>query len=144
MGWPEPAGEETDVTSGDTTAQRAAILERARDLREQAHRVMAPSDAVAAATEDDIRDYLREQLPQARRDLLQMSPYARLIARVETLPVIEQAKGIVMAQWHCGADEAFDMLREASQRCNVPIRELAARLVAETAPPASHREAVSG
>jgi hypothetical protein len=34
---------------------------RAQDLREQAQRMMAPGDAEAAATEEDIRAYLREQ-----------------------------------------------------------------------------------
>jgi AmiR/NasT family two-component response regulator len=29
------------------------------------------------------------------------------------MPVIEQAKGILMAQHRCGADEAFDLLRRA-------------------------------
>jgi GAF domain-containing protein len=42
--------------------------------------------------------------------------------------VIEQAKGILMAQHGCGPDEAFDLLRQASQRFNVPVRVLAARL----------------
>src|SRR5215467_7301339 len=45
------------------------------------------------------------------------------------MPVIEQAKGILMAQQSCGPDEAFDLLRRASQRFNVPVRVLAARLV---------------
>jgi response regulator NasT len=44
------------------------------------------------------------------------------------MPVIEQAKGILMAQHGCGPDEAFDLLRRASQRFNVPVRVLAARL----------------
>jgi GAF domain-containing protein len=42
--------------------------------------------------------------------------------------VIEQAKGILMAQHGCGPEEAFDLLRRASQRFNVPVRVLAARL----------------
>ena len=46
-----------------------------------------------------------------------------------TMPVIEQAKSILMAQQRCGPDEAFDLLRRASQRFNVPVRVLAARLV---------------
>lgn len=50
-------------------------------------------------------------------------------AHVDTMPVIEQAKGILMAQHECGPDEAFDLLRRASQRFNVPVRDLAARLV---------------
>jgi hypothetical protein len=44
------------------------------------------------------------------------------------MPVIEQAKGILMAQHGCGPEEAFDLLRRASQRFNVPVRVLAARL----------------
>ena len=45
------------------------------------------------------------------------------------MPVIEQAKGILMAQHGSGPEEAFDLLRRASQRFNVPVRVLAARLV---------------
>jgi hypothetical protein len=45
------------------------------------------------------------------------------------MPVIEQAKGILMAQHGGGPEEAFDLLRRASQRSNVPVRDLAARLV---------------
>ena len=50
-------------------------------------------------------------------------------AQRDTLPVIEQAKTILMAQYGCGPDEAFDLLRQASQQFNVRVRVLAARLV---------------
>ena len=50
-------------------------------------------------------------------------------ARLDSMPVIEQAKGILMAQQGCDPDEAFDLLRRASQRFNIPVRVLAARLV---------------
>src|SRR5262249_57504615 len=63
------------------------------------------------------------------RPLLTASAYARLQAQSATMPVIEQAKGILMAQHGCGPNEAFDLLRRASQRFNVPVRVLAARLV---------------
>ena len=43
--------------------------------------------------------------------------------------VIEQAKGIIMAQNRCDAEAAFDVLRRASQGRNVKIRDLAADLV---------------
>ena len=49
--------------------------------------------------------------------------------RMGTMPVIEQAKGILMARHGAGPEEAFDLLRRASQRFNVPVRILAARLV---------------
>ena len=43
--------------------------------------------------------------------------------------VIDQAIGIVMAQQRCTADDAFDILRRASQRRNVKLRDVAAGLV---------------
>jgi hypothetical protein len=49
--------------------------------------------------------------------------------RLGVTPAIEQAKVILMTQHGCGPDEAFDLLRRASQRVNVPVRELAVRLV---------------
>lgn len=51
------------------------------------------------------------------------------------MPVIEQAKGILMAQHRCGPDEAFDLLRHASQRANVKVSVLAARIVEQVAAP---------
>jgi hypothetical protein len=66
------------------------------------------------------------------QDLMQRSEHARLLARLESMPVIEQAKGIIMAQSHCGEAQAFDLLRRASQRSNLPVRELAAQIVAKT------------
>jgi AmiR/NasT family two-component response regulator len=48
------------------------------------------------------------------------------------MPVIEQAKGILITQNGCDPDQAFDLLRRASQQANVPVRELAARLVEQS------------
>lgn len=50
-------------------------------------------------------------------------------AAVAGRDLIGQAKGILMAQQNVGADEAFDILRRASQRTNSKLREVAARLV---------------
>lgn len=43
---------------------------------------------------------------------------------------IEQAKGILMASRHCGPEEAFQLLVQASQRNNEKLRDIAARIVA--------------
>jgi AmiR/NasT family two-component response regulator len=51
------------------------------------------------------------------------------------MPVIEQAKGILMAQHRCGPDEAFDLLRRASQRANVKVSVLAKQIVEQIALP---------
>jgi ANTAR domain len=86
-----------------------------------------------AADERDREADLRALAADERdRELLRDSATARLQARLETMPVIEQAKGIVMGQEGCGPEEAFDLLRRASQRSNVPIRELAVLIVARS------------
>ena len=43
--------------------------------------------------------------------------------------VIEQAKGVLMAEQGCTAEAAFGLLRAASMRENVKIREIAKRIV---------------
>jgi len=47
---------------------------------------------------------------------------------IESRDVIGQAKGILMAREKCTADEAFEILRRASQRENVKLRDIAARV----------------
>lgn len=65
-----------------------------------------------------------------RRAALHELAYARLEAKLATMPTIEQAKGILMERAGCGPDEAFGLLRAASQRANVKVRDLAAAIVA--------------
>lgn len=49
---------------------------------------------------------------------------------LQTRDVIATAKGMLMAHGGVTDDEAFDMLRRASQRMNVKLREVARRMVA--------------
>ena len=51
---------------------------------------------------------------------------AALISR----SVIDQAIGILIAQQQCSAEEAFALLRRASQQRNVKLREVAAGILA--------------
>jgi hypothetical protein len=76
-------------------------------------------------------DQLRKGRPQ--REVLRDSAFARMQARLDTMPVIEQAKGVLMAQHRCGPEDAFDLLRRASQRANVKVSVLAARIVEQVA-----------
>jgi len=49
---------------------------------------------------------------------------------------MEQAKGIVMSERRCDANEAFNLLAAASQRSNRQLREIAAAIVDDiTRPP---------
>ena len=67
------------------------------------------SNASAFATAGMVNDQLREAL--ASRD------------------VIGQAKGMLMEREGCSPDEAFDMLRRASQRVNRKVRDVAADMI---------------
>ncbi len=50
---------------------------------------------------------------------------------LESRAVIDQAKGILMAQHHISAEAAFALLAEQSQRANRKVRDLAHELVRE-------------
>jgi AmiR/NasT family two-component response regulator len=56
-------------------------------------------------------------------------------AAMASRSVIEQAKGIIMAQNRCDAEQAFTVLRRGSQGRNVKLRDLAHDLVARIAAP---------
>ncbi len=101
-------------------------------LREQAHQLLARSRVLYPVIEAALADRMLSGPPAARQHLLRRSPYARLVAQMDTMPVIEQAKGIIMAQQRSEPDETFGLLRRASRRMNVPVRELAAQVVAKT------------
>jgi hypothetical protein len=93
-----------------------ALLRRAQEAR-----------ARAQATRDQIHE------GRSRRQVLHDSAFARLVAKQETMPVIEQAKGVIMAQRGCGPEEAFKLLRQASQRTNIKLNVLATQIVEHVA-----------
>ena len=55
---------------------------------------------------------------------------------LQSRDLIGQAKGILMAREGIAADQAFDMLRRASQRLNVKLRDVAGGIVERSAAPA--------
>ncbi len=73
----------------------------------------------------------KEESAVDTRHLLSTSLLARMRARLDSMPVIEQAKGILMVRAGCSAEEAFEVLRKASQRSNTPVRVLAQQIVDE-------------
>jgi AmiR/NasT family two-component response regulator len=52
-----------------------------------------------------------------------------LRAALETRPVIDQAKGMLIAEHGCSPDEAFQMISQASQRANRKVRDIAKGMV---------------
>lgn len=116
----EVAGTVPEAEPGLSLTERAAA----------ARSVLADNTERLAAAAERLR-ITRNSLEsgRSRRQLLHESAYARLRAQLETMPVIEQAKGILIAQTGCSPDEAFTLLRQASQRSNVRVSELAASIV---------------
>jgi GAF domain-containing protein len=51
-------------------------------------------------------------------------------AAMDSRAVIEQAKGVIMAQNRCNAEHAFAILRQASMGRNVKLRDIASAIVA--------------
>ena len=113
-----------DADSGDFWSGAERRLEAARlEFDAQAQRFEEARSRLQATA-----DIFRAR--DRRRGMLYYSAYARLQARLDTMPVIEQAKGILMAQQRCGPDEAFEILRVMSQRANVKVHVLAEQIVA--------------
>lgn len=84
------------------------------DHSQQVARLFAVQAAVALAT---------AQTYTKTRELVE-----NLNQALESRDVIGQAKGILMAAQHCDADQAFDFMRQASQRENVKLRDIAQRI----------------
>ena len=108
---------------GDLRRVDAARLEAARLKSEGLVRKCAQARADARATRDQVR------LCRSQRETLRASPPAGRQAGLGCIPVVEQAKGIVMAQQGCRPEEAFDLLQRASQRANVLTYVLAVQVV---------------
>ena len=120
-----------DQDPGDSRQDDAARLSAAREEFDAQAQRFEQARARLAATIEKI------EKGRSRREILHDSAFARLQARLDSMPVVEQAKGILMAQHRCGPDEAFDLLRRASQRANIKVSVLAARIVEQVAAPES-------
>ena len=110
--------------------QSRVLAARHRAARHASAEILQRVEAARARAEQ-IGELWLAAHPDA--DRLHYSAYARLQARLESMPVIEQAKGIIMAQFGWPEDQAFDALRRASQQENIKVRDLAAQIVAQTA-----------
>lgn len=74
---------------------------------------------------------------------MRLAQLAELTGHLETAlesrAVIDQAKGVLMARERCSADEAFAILRIASQRRNIKLRDVATEIVARATSPGAAR-----
>jgi hypothetical protein len=111
-------------------AQSRLLAERLKAIRYEVQQTVQLSHAARGRAERACELWLAAFAQPGR---LQYSACARLQARLASMPVIEQAKGIIMARCGWPEKQAFDALRRASQRENIKVRDLAARIVAITA-----------
>lgn len=116
--------------------------------------VHVPTDVADVAA--SLNFYAKQRLEPSRQELSAAESFARQLAAaiqnveayrstaalahdmaqaMQSRAVIEQAKGMIMAEKHVSADEAFDQLAKLSQRANVKLRDVAARLVEERSTP---------
>ena len=87
-------------------------------------------EAEAVAREGRIEGLEAEALLRDERIAALVSEIEGLNAAMEHRSVIEQAKGVLMHSMQCSGDAAFAVLVAASQRENVKLRDVAARVAA--------------
>lgn len=110
---------------------RWEILQDALEAARLEHLAEAPRAQEARARPQETSGWI--EVGHSHPEVLRHSAFARVQAQLESLPVIEQAKGILMAQQRCGPEEAFDLIRRASQLANIKVRALAAEIVEHVA-----------
>src|SRR5690242_18305080 len=114
-----------DAGPGTGAVDEAERLDSLRSHSERAWQdaqsARARAQAIQARQDEAVQASMREPRTVARSVPLE--------ALLESLPVIEQAKGVLMARQGCDADQAFDLLCRAAQRSNLPVRELAEQIV---------------
>jgi ANTAR domain len=133
-----PAGDASmDGQRHDLYAQAEATRQQSRLLAAELRASLLKTSQnwqLISATWDQA-EQIRKQRQQRLTDpdRLRRSAYARLQAQLASMPVIEQAKGIMMVKYGWTEDQAFEAMRRASQRENIKLRELAVRIVAGAA-----------
>jgi anti-anti-sigma regulatory factor len=120
----------TTVTTTDWQGQPLRILELAGldttdPLRGEARPAPDPAPRPVASA------VARERAEQL---LLLQEEVEQLRHAIASRPVIDQARGILMATQGCTSDEAWHILRETSQLSNTKLRTVAAALTAGARP----------
>ena len=88
------------------------------------------------AAEVRVAEWFASSVAAVLDDLRTFDELRTLAGQLETAltsrAVIDQAKGIIMAQRHCTPDEAFQHLVDLSSRTSVKVKELARYIVTQT------------
>jgi GAF domain-containing protein len=91
-----------------------------------------PFDAEARAIATSFATYAAVAMINAAMYTGALEEVAQMRQALATRAVIEQAKGVIMREHHCSAEQAFARLREMSSRSNRKLRDIAEAIVSET------------
>ncbi|MEV5434623.1 ANTAR domain-containing protein [Streptomyces sp. NPDC052682] len=117
------------VTATNWNGQPRRILELAGlDTTDPLRTTPHPSGAPAVRTVSAVA------LERAERLHVLQEEVEQLRHAIASRPVIDQARGILMATHGCTSEEAWHILRETSQLSNTKLRTVAAALTAGTKP----------
>jgi hypothetical protein len=86
-------------------------------------------DTTAVDRADQFLKELAFTVPLALRLAQQSAQIAQLQEALASRSTIDQALGVLMTQNHCNRDQAFAILRRASQNRNVKLRDLAGAII---------------
>ena len=86
-------------------------------------------DQAAVDQAQQFIDELAFTLPIALRIARQATEVSQLQEALVSRSTIDQALGVLMAQNRCTADQAFGILRRASQNRNITLRDVAAGII---------------
>ncbi|MFD4608413.1 ANTAR domain-containing response regulator [Streptomyces sp. NPDC058440] len=114
------------VTASGWTGQPRRVLELTGLDTADAPRPSAGVDPEAPAAQGTSAVAL-ERTERLRRLQTEVDQLRRAMS---SRPVIDQARGILMATHACTAEQAWDILREASQRSNTKLHTVAAAIIA--------------
>jgi ANTAR domain/GAF domain len=144
----EPITVDEAAETGDRWAHFAAAAEHLGIHSSLSMHLPVDGEGLAAS----LNLYSRTQLILSEEDVRRAVPFANQLAAailsvdahrstaklardmaeaMRSRAVIEQAKGIIMADERIDADLAFDQLRRLSQHSNMKVRDVARRLVEE-------------
>ncbi|MBO8193643.1 ANTAR domain-containing protein [Streptomyces oryzae] len=109
------------AATGSVRTSAAAECSRRRAVPRAAAADAGSADAGSADLE---REQLAAQVEELRAEV------GQLRQALETRPVIDQARGMVMALAPCDAETAWQVLVRVSQHSNIKLRSVASALVA--------------
>ncbi len=122
------------ILNAFTSGEPFALWHRIIDARRRVRTVVSVGDGYrdTSGTLVEVRGYMVDVTGSKRGQTARDIDEA-VRRSAESRGTIEQAKGIVMATLGVDADEAFGLLKRASQNANIKLRDLAQTLVSTLA-----------